>query len=687
MSNTIDEFQQELLNEVALQAGSAGAYREDAFFRTVGDHLVTAGELETHERTAFQGRGLRIDGHGGHPDDSDGVLSLIVLDFDQSGDVLSLTASDMDAMFRRLTTFVSKARDPEFRGELEESSAGFEATIHINSCWHKAKRVKMLLVSNRRLSARIDGRESTQIDGKPVVFSVWDLDRLWRYVTSGREREDMELDLYADFGGPIAALPAHLGVGEYEAFLCVVPGTQLARIYDRWGSRLLEQNVRSFLQLKGNVNKGMARTIKETPDRFFAYNNGITATAEALTLTDDGRAIARIRNLQIVNGGQTTASLSYQHVRGESLERVFVQMKLSIIRPELAEEVVPKISEYANTQNKVNAADFFANHPFHIELEKLSRRMLAPPREGSFTQTRWFYERSRGQYLNERNKQSGAAQRKFDTEWPKGQMLTKTDLAKYLNLWPGEFGEIRPNSVCRGAQKNFSDFAQAVSQKWTDASLQSVNEAFFRECVAKAIIFRETERIVDERPWYEGGYRAQVVAHTIAKLAWEFQQRGDSLNFEKVWAIQGLTPGLRDALTTTSDAVKGVITSPFSPGQNITEWAKQQACWARIQELKIAWSSELSPDLQSVAEAKDHKKAAKKDKRELTGIEAQTEVIRLGNVYWQSLRSWAAASHALSPNELEIVAVAARPGKLPTEKQCLVAMSARTKALEAGFKP
>lgn len=686
MAGSIHEFHAELTNEVDLAAGADGTYREDAFFQIVCDHLVAAGELETHERTACADRGIRIDGHGGNPDDSDRVLSLIVLDFDQSGEVNSLTATEMDTAFRRLSTFASRAREAAFRSGLEESSAAFEAAVHINSFWAKATRVKMVLVSNRRLSARVDGRDSTEIDGKTVSYSVWDLERLWQYVASGREREDMVLDLAADYGGAIPALPAHLGVGDYEAFLCVVPGAQIAGIYGRWGSRLLEQNVRSFLQLKGSVNKGIAKTIRETPERFFAYNNGITATAEEVTLTPDGSAIASIRNLQIVNGGQTTASLSLQHARGENLSGVFVQMKLSIVKPELAEEVVPKISEYANTQNKVNAADFFANHPFHIELERLSRSVLAPAREGSFTQTRWFYERSRGQFQNERARHSGAGLKKFDAEWPKGQLLTKTDIAKYLNLWPGEFGGINPSAVCRGAQKNFSDFAQAVSRKWNDRSLEAVNDAFLKEVIAKAIIFRETEAIVTRRPWYQGGYRAQVVAHTIAKLAWDLQERNDSLGFVNVWAIQTVTPGLREAIEVGADAVMEVVTKPIVPGQNITEWAKQQACWNRVQSLVIDWPPALSRDLQSMAEAREQKKAARKDKKELTGMEALMEVNRLGHPYWQALLAWGEARKLFNPTEAGVIATAARRGALPTDKQSLVAMAARAKAVEAGFR-
>jgi hypothetical protein len=686
MSETIEDYLTELQHDVGIVASANGEFKEDVFFRLTCDHLVAAGELETHERTPFidKVRGIRIDGHGGNPDEADGNLALIITDFNQSDSVVSLTNTDMEAIFRRLTNFMTRARDPAFRNALDESTAAFDAAVHINSIWDKARRVKLILISNRKLSARVDGRDTEQIDGKTVSYSVWDLDRLWKYVSSGREREDMELDLAADFGGPIPALPAHLKTGDYEAFLCVVPGAQIALIYDRWGSRLLEQNVRSFLQLKGSVNTGMARTIRQTPEMFFAYNNGITATAEAVAMSADGSGIERIRNLQIVNGGQTTASLHLQKTRGESLANVFVQMKLSIIRPERAEEVVPKISEYANTQNKVNAADFFANHPFHIELEKLSRRILAPAVEGKFTTTYWFYERSRGQYLNERARKSGSAQKAFDAEMPKGQLITKTDLAKFLNLWPGQFGMVNPCSVCRGAQKTFSDFAGNVSGKWTATSVADVNEEFFKECIAKAIIFREAEKTVTARPWYQSGYRAQIVAHALAKLAWDLQQKQDSLNFAAVWDRQAVPDALSEAITASVDAVREVITNPAQPGQNITEWAKVTACWQRVQALQVAWPAGLQDLLVSTAEARAAQHGAKAAKKVLDASQASIDAYMLGAAYWQGLLRWPRIRNAVTPKEMSIIQLAAQ-GRTLSDKQAVAAMEAREKAINAGF--
>ena len=218
-----------------------------------------------------------------------------------------------------------------------------------------------------------------------MTFSVWDLTRLHRFASSGTGREDVLIDLEADFGGPLPALPAHLTEADYEAYLVVVPGAQLAAIYDRWGARLLEQNVRVFLQARGNVNKGIRNTLEYNSEMFFAYNNGITATAEAVEIGREGGGIVLtgLRTFRSSTAARPPHPFMRRAERRTSSSNVFVQMKLSIVDPERAMEIVPKISEYANTQNRVSAADFFANHPFHIRLEEFSRRIFAPSPDGT----------------------------------------------------------------------------------------------------------------------------------------------------------------------------------------------------------------------------------------------------------------------------------------------------------------
>ena len=498
----IAEYHEELFQEVHSRADAEGRFVEDAFFDVLTEPLIDAGELETADRVHhISPRGIRVDGYGGDPVNSDAVLSLIITDFSQSEEVATLTATNMNATFKRLSNFLDRSLDEAYRNSLEESAPVFGLADLIAGRWTSISRVRLFLVTNRVLSSRVDGRDAGQLRDIPITYSVWDLGRLYRFTTSGHEREDYMVNL-DEFGGPLLVLPAHMQQADYESYLAVFPGRQLARIYERWGARLLEQNVRVFLQARGNVNRGLRNTITNNPEMFFAYNNGIAATAESIETVEsaNGLLLTGMRNFQIVNGGQTTASIHAALRNKEAdLDQVFVQMKLSIVNPDRALEIVPKISEYANTQNRVSAADFFSNHPFHIRMEGFSRRLYAPSKDGTFRQSKWFYERARGQYQDARGRLTQTERRRFDLEYPKPQMFTKTDLAKFLNVWRD-----KPDVVSKGAQKNFADFASSVGREWNRHS-DGFNEVYYREAIAKAIVFRSVERLVTEQTWYQGG--------------------------------------------------------------------------------------------------------------------------------------------------------------------------------------
>ena len=597
---------------------------------------------------------------------SDAVLSLIITDFSQAQEVATLTATNMKATFKRLSNFLDRSLDAGYRNSLEESASVFGLADLIARRWPSISRVRLFLVTNRVLSSRVDGMEAGQLQGIPITYGVWDLGRLHRFTTSGREREDYMVNL-DEFGGPLLVLPAHMQQADHESYLAVFPGRQLAMIYDRWGPRLLEQNVRVFLQARGKVNRGLRNTIANNPAMFFAYNNGITATAESIEALEspNGLLLTGMRNFQIVNGGQTTASI-HAALRNKEvdLDQVFVQMKLSIVNSDRALDIVPKISEYANTQNRVSAADFFSNHPFHIRMEGFSRRLYAPSKEGTFRQSKWFYERARGQYQDARGRLTQAERKRFDLEYPKPQMFTKTDLAKFLNVWRD-----KPDIVSKGAQKNFADFASFVGGEWNKRP-NDFNEMYYREAIAKAIVFRAVERLVTAQPWYEGGYRANVVAYAIAKLAHDVTQGGESINFERIWRTQGISPVLRDALVTSSKSVHDVIVDPPEGMRNVTEWAKQQACWHRVKGLHVFWPDALETELVSSSERGDAKRAAVKDQRMLNGIEAQMAVVQAGSALWSDVKVWGVSKGLLSATDQGILDVAMSiPSKVPSEKQ------------------
>lgn len=684
MAIELDEFHHEFFQGVMASADAAGAYAEDSFFAEFCDYLMDSGELETADRAYYSGRAMRVDGYGGDPVSSAGELSLIVGDFNQSPDIASLTQTDLNAIFNRLLNFLAKSLDRKWRNSLEETDPGFGLADLIATRWPEVSKVQLILISNRLLSSAVKGKDSEIVDGTPVIFSVWDIGRLYRLASSRRGREEIVIDLERDFGGSIPILPAHLTDAGYEAYLAVVPGAQLAAIYDKWGARLLEQNVRVFLQARGNVNKGIRNTLENDPDMFFAYNNGVTATAEAVETREKsgGLALTGLRNLQIVNGGQTTASIhAASRKKDADLSKVFVQMKLSIVAPERTMEVVPKISEFANSQNKVNAADFFANHPFHVRMEDFSRRLFAPSPDGTFRESKWFYERARGQFQDERGKLSGAARRKFDLDYPKQQLIAKTDLAKFLNVWRGH-----PDVVSRGAQKNFAHFALNIGREWTK-NPDDFNENFFREAIAKAIIFRATEKLVTEQPWYLGGYRANIVAYAISKIAHDVETLGLSVNFDRVWKAQAVSENLATALELASSAANDVLTDPPAMTRNVTEWAKNQACWNRVKGLEINWPEGWLDELLTGSDRKNEKRSAVKEQKVLNGIEAQAAVVNAGGAFWSDARAWASSRKLLSPMEAGILDVAATiPDRIPSDKQSLKAIEVLRRMHVEGYQ-
>ncbi len=685
MALELDEYHREFFQDIHGAADSEGRYAEDTFFDLFCEQLVESGELETADRAQYlTPRGLRVDGYAGDPVASAGVLSLIVADFNQSPDLATLTASEMDAIFKRLSNFLAKALDPDFRESLEETTPAFGLADMIAKRWTSVSKVRLFLISNRVLSTRVDGKEAGEYEGIPVTYSVWDIGRLHRFASSSLSREEIEIDLVKDFGGAVPTLPAHLNQAGYEAYLVVIPGTELAAIYDRWGARLLEQNVRVFLQARGGVNKGIRNTIENDPGMFFAYNNGITATAEAVStcLSEGQLFITHFKNLQIVNGGQTTASIhAASRAKGIDLSRIFVQMKLSIVDQSRSMDVVPKISEYANSQNRVNAADFFANHPFHVRMEEFSRRISAPSPDGTFRESKWFYERARGQFQDARAYMTPTQRRKFDLEFPKSQVFSKTDFAKYLNLWRGH-----PDMVSKGAQKNFAQFAAFIGSEWLKHP-DAFNEVYYRHGIAKAIVFREVERLVTDQPWYQGGYRANVVAYAIAKLGHDADHLGRSVDFDDIWRAQDISPRLREGLTIVAKAVHDVIVEPPGGISNVTEWAKQQACWNRVAALSIAWPKALLDEFIAKEEQLETKKAAVKDQKMLNGIDAQRAVLKAGGLFWRSVKDWGLDKRLLSPVEAGILDVAASvPGRIPSEKQCVRAIETLRRLHAEGFQ-
>jgi len=374
-----------------------------------------------------------------------------------------------------------------------------------------------------------------------------------------------------------------------------------------------------------------------------------------------------LRNLQIVNGGQTTASIFSSKKKDKAkIDHIFVQMKLSVVDPAQAEKIVPKISEYANNQNRVNAADFFANHPFHIRMEEFSRRIWARSPDGTFRDTKWFYERARGQYLDKKAYLSAAENKGFESEDSKVQSFTKTDSAKFENVW-----ECIPHIVSKGAQANFAHFAKLVGQRWEKDPVQ-FNERYFHHAIARALIFRRLEKLVSQQPWYDGGYRANIVAYTLSKLAQLVDSIGKAIDFQKIWQEQTLSPAFENTLVKIAKEVHTVILETPHGISNISEWAKKEDCWKKVAQLNMELPRNFTSQFVTISDVQTEERQAKKVQRIDDGIVAQRRVYELGNEFWSNVLHWVKNERVLTAKDHKIIQVAASiPTKIPSEKQSI----------------
>ncbi len=547
-----------------------GSFREEEFTRLMIEYLIEAGELEDGHVCYHSARGIKVNGYNFQ--EEEGRLDLFVSIYTQNPTLITVRKDVVETAFKQLLNLLVKIYKG-YHQSIEEASITFDMAQLIYSQRSQISHVRFFLFTDG--IATIQSKNNQIKDGVTYSFNIWDLRRTYRCVTSGQKREAIEIDFQEKYGSIIPCLEMPESQADYSAYVAIIPGDILCKIYDEYGSRLLERNVRSFLQAKGNVNKGIRQTILKEPHRFLAYNNGISATAESVRLVNlpnGGKGIAAICDFQIVNGGQTTASL-YQAVRKDKadISGIYVQTKLTVVDRDRIDEIVPLISRYANNQNKVSVADFSANDPFHIRLEELSRTIWAPANEINPRQTRWFYERARGQYADAKNREVTAAKQKgFSNSNPTSQKLTKTDLAKFENTW-----NQLPYVVSLGAQKNFAKFTVYLSER----DRKKPDEKYFMDMVSKAILFKSAEKIVDAEKF--GGYRANIVTYTLAYLSYKEQS---FIDLDDIWKQQNITSKLREIIQLTSIQIHKIIANP-PDGRNVTEWCKKENCWNTVQKM------------------------------------------------------------------------------------------------------
>jgi len=584
----LKEYSKAFHADVATHAHAMDMLREHAFVEKISDILIDYGEITDSEPCHYQARGMKIDAY--EIDDDYANLTLLVshwLDESDPGKA-RVTNSEIKRLLNRGRVFLEAALAGKLNERIEVSNTAHDLAMLIHECRENLLSVKFILITDGVTDQR--HAETDIHDDIEILSVVWDISRAYNFEKTG-EREQIAIDFEADYGGAIPCIERPSNGGRYTTYLAFVPGAVLADLYRDWKIRLLERNVRVFLSQRPKVNQGLRDTIRDEPDMFCAYNNGITVYAQAVTLkelSDYTKGIAQVSDFQIVNGGQTTASLYHTREKFKAdLDDIAVQMKLMLINddirpsdlPEnqrLSDILVPKIGRYSNTQNRVQMADLLANDPPHPELFTISVNTAAPDPTGGSVQTYWFYEKSRGSYEETRrlDARTPAQRKKFDLKYPRKQRFDKSKFGKAWNSY-----RKLPPIVCLGAMKNFAQFNEWLQEQKEDWQI------FFRRTVALIILWNGAERVVRRQKY--GGYTHAIVTYS---LAWLHHITDLRIDLDKIWGLQNLEEPILEAIESLSNIVNEHIRDTKL---NVTEWCKKEECW----KLLLARDAPSMPDL------------------------------------------------------------------------------------------
>lgn len=404
----IEDFYENFMQEVLSDSNIEEQMTSSTFLDKICEILVENGDLTPDYLLAYYYK-MGIEVAGGDFDEERKILCLLNYEFFNSEYILTITKSNIETKLKRVVNFYKKCLD-KYYVDLEETSEVYNLAynIYTKTLENKIDKVIILLLTDGKITSSLTELPKSEVKNISIEYKIIDLEYLYKTYLAKYIEEEKEIEV------DIPCLKVAT-TEEYESYLAILPGETIYNIYNELGKKLLEENIRTFLQFRGKINKGIRNTIEQRPEYFFAFNNGITATATGITLNEEKTKIVKITNLQIVNGGQTTSSIYMAKKNlGYDISDVYVQLKLSLIKDkDKYNNFVRDISRYANTQNKVSDSDLFSNHGFHKEFSDFSKRIWAPPKDGYMKKTRWFYERVRGEYLNDQALLSAAKKRLF----------------------------------------------------------------------------------------------------------------------------------------------------------------------------------------------------------------------------------------------------------------------------------
>lgn len=582
---TLEDFLNQLQTDIRerMAEGDAPPYTEMVFAELVMEHMaeigMTSDPVVCHYAARVDRAELRLSGYAVSRDDEQ--LDLFVSLYDGMESVAPVPDSETTQVAGRCLAFLAKCAEGRLASRIDEANEAHELAQIIEMIFPKLDHITIHVLTDR--VAKSKSFKSREVNGKTVRLEVMDIERLYRHLSEGKPRDEMVLDFKSLSGAP---LPCVLIPGQdivYSVALAALPGEALRVTYEKFGARLLEANVRSFLSATNKVNRGIRDTLRTSPEHFMAFNNGVVMIADEVgyeATADGGPGIAWLRGVQIVNGGQTTASIYFTKKKAadSDLRSVRVPAKIIILGGvgedgEAAREVlVSNVSRFANSQSAVKVSDLSANRPFHRQLEQLSQSTFCP--DGT---TRWFYERAAGSYnvMLARKGDTGPRLKKLKAEFPPTKKVNKTELAKCLMTWAGF-----PQIASFGLQKNFERFSQLLDEE-EGAALWPISSATdYKRLVAQVIVFRTVQKLV--RPLVPA-FQANVTVYTVALLSERLRAQ---IDLDRVWAEQAMTPQAVALATTWAKQVYEAL-QVSAAGRMVSEWAKKQDCWEYVRSLNL----------------------------------------------------------------------------------------------------
>jgi hypothetical protein len=591
---TLEEFLAQTQSDVQAQVSgrlAEGGWlpAEAAFTEVVMNHLaeigMTSEPRSLHVERRVGNAALRLSGYA--VSEEGDQLDLFVSIYSGAETIQPIPDAEIRTAADQCIRFLAKAVEGQLNAALDPADDAYELILTLQDCYAGLDQIRICILTDHQ--AKSKSFKPREVSGRSIRLEVFDIERLFRHWSEGKPRDELVVSFEEVCGAPLPCVYIPGETEDYDYALTAIPGAALRLIYERYGARLLEANVRSFLSQTGKVNKGIKDTLRDAPERFMAYNNGIVLIADAAELTrasDGSAAIASLSGMQIVNGGQTTASIYFTHRkdRGIDLSRVRVPAKIIVLHnhdPEAEEALVSDISRYANSQNAVKVSDLSANKPFHVELEKLAQTVYLPDGVG-----RWFYERAAGSYnvMLAREGSTPAKLKAIRDAVPTSRKIIKTDLAKYRNAWDG-----RPDLVSLGMQKNFELFMAMTEEQ----ALPPPTAVDYKRMIAQAILFKAVLKIVRSARYPSS--QANIVAYTVALMGLAVRDR---MSLETVWQRQALSPEFQGWAAELARAVD-VALRDSAGGRQVSEWAKKEECWEDLKPRRFPEPPASAPELQS----------------------------------------------------------------------------------------